>query len=56
MFMNCSAAIGIVQSFNGGICFVESIPWTVSGKMQRGKLAGMNDRRDAGWVVGEAEG
>lgn len=26
---------------------MESIPRTVSGKVQRGKLAGMSDRRDA---------
>jgi acyl-coenzyme A synthetase/AMP-(fatty) acid ligase len=35
------------KALDGGICFVESIPRTVSGKVQRGKLAGMNDRRDA---------
>ncbi|KAA8649566.1 uncharacterized protein ATNIH1004_002237 [Aspergillus tanneri] len=35
------------KSLDGGVCFVESIPRTVSGKVQRGKLAGMNERRDA---------
>ncbi|KAJ6076083.1 hypothetical protein N7499_008064 [Penicillium canescens] len=35
------------KALDGGIYFVESIPRTVSGKVQRRKLAGMNDRRDA---------
>ncbi|OJJ71092.1 hypothetical protein ASPBRDRAFT_179133 [Aspergillus brasiliensis CBS 101740] len=35
------------KALDGGVFFVERIPRTVSGKIQRGKLASMNERRDA---------
>ncbi|GCB23709.1 4-coumarate--CoA ligase-like 7 [Aspergillus awamori] len=35
------------KALDGGVFFVDRIPRTVSGKIQRGKLASMNERRDA---------
>ena len=35
------------KALDGGVFFVDRIPRTVSGKIQRGKLASMNQRRDA---------
>lgn len=35
------------KAIDGGVFFVEKIPRTASGKIQRGKLAGMNQKREA---------
>ncbi|RAL07362.1 acetyl-CoA synthetase-like protein [Aspergillus homomorphus CBS 101889] len=35
------------KAIDGGVFFVEKIPRTVSGKIQRGKLASMNQKREA---------
>ncbi|PYI34251.1 acetyl-CoA synthetase-like protein [Aspergillus indologenus CBS 114.80] len=35
------------KAIEGGVFFVETIPRTVSGKIQRAKLAGMNQKREA---------
>lgn len=35
------------KAIDGGVFFVDKIPRTASGKIQRGKLAGMNQKREA---------